>query len=97
MIVSGLTAGSTTSGYSLGIYTSSGTQVAKVKNSDGTWPSSYGYSSTFSLTANSSGVATKTLTVSINPSVTGAASMRLRLNSTAKYTEAVTIANVPVE
>lgn len=93
----GLTAGSTTSGYSLGIYTSSGTQVAKVQNSDGTWPSAYGYSSTFSLTANSSGVATKTLTVKINPSVSGAANMRIRLNSTAKYTEAVTIANVAVE
>lgn len=97
VILSGLTANSTTSGYSLGIYNSSGTQVAKIKNSDGSWPSSYGYSSAFSLTADSSGVASKTLTVSINPTITGAASMRLRLNSTAKYTEAVTIANVPVE
>ncbi|WP_019910260.1 hypothetical protein [Paenibacillus sp. HW567] len=95
--LTGLTAGSTTSGYSLGVYTSSGTQVAKVKNSDGSWPSSYGYSSTFSLTANSSGVATKTFTVTINPNTTGAANMRLRLNGTAKYTEPVTIANVPVE
>ncbi|MNO35460.1 hypothetical protein D3C76_255140 [compost metagenome] len=95
--VSGLTPGSTTSGYSLGIYTSSGTQVAKVKNSDGSWPSAYGYSSAFPLTANSSGVATQILTVMINPSITGAANMRLRLSGTAKYTEAVTIANVPVE
>ncbi|MNW61932.1 hypothetical protein D3C74_400280 [compost metagenome] len=97
VILSGLTANSTTSGYSLGIYNSSGTQVAKIKNSDGSWPSSYGYSSTFSLTANSNGVASKILTVSINPNITGAASMRLRLNSTAKYTEPVTISNVPVE
>ncbi|WP_379151030.1 DNA-binding protein [Paenibacillus sp. sgz5001063] len=95
--VSGLTPGSTTTGYSLGIYTSSGTQVAKVKNSDGSWPSSYGYSSTFALTADSSGVASRILTVTINPNTTGAGSMRLRLNSTAKYTEAVTIADVPVE
>ncbi|WP_410514961.1 DNA-binding protein [Paenibacillus sp. BR2-3] len=97
VIVTGLAANSTISGYSLGIYNGSGTQVAKVKNSDGSWPSSYGYSSTFSLTANSGGVASKILTVSINPSITGAASMRLRLNSTAKYTESVTIANVPVQ
>ncbi|AKG34885.1 DNA-binding protein [Paenibacillus durus] len=97
VIVTGLTANSTTSGYSLGVYTSTGTQVAKVKNSDGSWPSSYGYSSTFSLTANSSGVASKILTVTINPSVTGAANMRLRLSGTAKYTEAVTIADVPVQ
>ncbi|OKP85995.1 DNA-binding protein [Paenibacillus helianthi] len=95
--LSGLTPGSTTSGYSLGVYTSSGTQVAKVKNSDGSWPSSYGYSSTFSLTANSSGIATRSLTLTINPATTGAANMRLRLSGTAKFTEPVTIANVPVE
>ncbi|KAA9006346.1 DNA-binding protein [Paenibacillus spiritus] len=97
VVVSGLTPGSTTSGYSLGVYNGSGTQVAKVKNSDGSWPSAYGYSSAFSLTADASGVATKVLTLSINSNITGAASMRLRLNSTAKYTEAVTIGNVPVE
>ncbi|WP_150267416.1 DNA-binding protein [Paenibacillus tepidiphilus] len=97
VVVTGLTAGQTTSGYSLGVYTSSGTQVAKVRNSDGSWPASYGYSSSFALTANASGVASRVLTVKLNPGVSGAASMRLRLNSTAKYTKAVTIGNVPVE
>lgn len=97
VVLTGLTPNSTTAGYSLGIYNSTGTQLAKVKNSNGSWPSSYGYSSTFSLTANSSGVASKILTVSIKPDITGAANMRLRLNSTAKYTKAVTIANVPVQ
>lgn len=97
VIVTGLTASSTTTGYSLGIYNSSGTQLAKVQNSDGSWPSSYGYSSTFSLTADSTGRASKILSLQINPSVTGSASMRIRQNSTNKYTESVTIANVAVE
>ncbi len=54
IILNGLAANSTT-GYNLGIYNGSGTQVAKVQNSDGAWPSSYGYSTSFSMTANASG------------------------------------------
>lgn len=96
VIVNGLTGGSTTSGYNLGIYNGSGTQVAKVQNSDGTWPTAYGYSANFSLTANASGHAEKIVNVQLNTTATGAASMRLRLNTTNKFTEAVTIANVAV-
>ncbi|WP_429312060.1 DNA-binding protein [Paenibacillus mucilaginosus] len=97
IVLNGLTPGSTVSGYDLGIYTSSGTQVAKVQNSSGTWPTSYGYSSTFSFTADSSGHAEKIVNVQINPNVSGAANLRLRQNGSAKFTEAVTIANVPAE
>ncbi|MBD0382790.1 DNA-binding protein [Paenibacillus sedimenti] len=97
IIVNGLAANSTVSGYNLGIYNSSGTQVAKVQNSNGTWPSSYGYSTSFSLTADASGHAEKIVNVQINPSVSGSANMRLRQNTTAKFTKAVTIGNVPVE
>ncbi|MFD0695228.1 DNA-binding protein [Paenibacillus sp. GCM10027628] len=97
IILNGLTANSTVSGYNLGIYNGSGTQVAKVQNSDGSWPSSYGYSTSFSLTADASGHAEKIVSVQINPSISGAANMRLRQNTTAKFTEAVTIANVPAE
>ncbi|MEW9698325.1 DNA-binding protein [Paenibacillus sp. SI8] len=97
IILNGLAVNSTTSGYSLGIYNGSGTQVAKVQNSSGTWPSSYGYSTSFSLTADASGHAEKIVNVQINPSITGSANMRLRLNTTAKFTEAVTIANVAVQ
>ncbi|WP_240344021.1 pre-peptidase C-terminal domain-containing protein [Paenibacillus sp. SYP-B3998] len=95
VIVNGLTANSTTTGYNLGVYNGSGTQVAKVQNSDGTWPSSYGYSTSFSLTADANGHAEKIVNVQINPSISSAANMRLRQNTTAKFTEAVTIANVP--
>ncbi|TXK84209.1 DNA-binding protein [Paenibacillus sp. N3.4] len=97
IVLNGLAANSTTTGYNLGIYNGSGTQVAKVQNSDNTWPSAYGYSTNFSLTADASGHAEKIVNVQINNTVSGAASMRLRLNTTAKFTEAVTIANVPAE
>ncbi|MDQ0897033.1 hypothetical protein QFZ80_000861 [Paenibacillus sp. V4I7] len=97
IILNGLAANSTTSGYNIGIYNSSGTQVAKVQNSNGTWPSTYGYSTSFSLTADATGHAEKIVSIQINPSVTGSANMRLRQNTTAKFTKAVTIANVPAE
>ena len=97
IIMNGLAANSTTSGYNLGIYNGSGTQVAKVQNSDGTWPSSYGYSTSFSMTADASGHAEKIVNVQINTTASGAANMRIRQNTTNKFTEAVTIANVAVE
>ncbi|MDQ0901197.1 hypothetical protein QFZ80_005025 [Paenibacillus sp. V4I7] len=81
----------------IGIYNGSGTQVAKVQNSNGTWPTSYGYSTSFSLTADATGHAEKIVSIQINPSVSGSANMRLRQNTTAKFTKAVTIANVPAE
>lgn len=97
VVVSNLTPNSTVSGYSAGIYTTGGTQVAKVQNADLTWPSAYGYSQTFSMTANSQGIATKDITVQIKPGTTGAASLRLRLNGSNLVTTPVTIANVPAE
>lgn len=97
IVVNGLTANSTVSGYDIGVYNSSGTQIAKTQNANGTWPTSYGYSSTFSLTADAGGHAEKIVSMQINPSYSGAANMRLRLNGTAKYTEAVTVADVPAE
>jgi len=89
--------GQTLSGLTLGIYVTGGTQVAKVQNADGTWPSAYNYSSSFSVTADATGHAVKDLNVQINPSVSGAANLRLRVNGTNTITEAVTIANVPAE
>lgn len=88
---------STLSGFSAGIYLTGGTQVAKVQNADGTWPSSYGYSQTFSVTADSNGLAYKDLTVQIKPNTNGAASLRLRQNGSNLLTNSVTIANVAAE
>ncbi|ASS77121.1 DNA-binding protein [Tumebacillus algifaecis] len=97
VVADGLAANSTTSNYNIGIYNGSGTQVALTKNSSGTWPTTYGYSENFSLTANSAGHAEKILTMKIKPGTTGAANLRLRQNTTAKITEAVTIGNVLAE
>ncbi|WP_151736938.1 chitinase N-terminal domain-containing protein [Paenibacillus tengchongensis] len=93
-----LPAGTSVSGFQLGIYqVSGGAQIAKIQNSDGTWPSSYGYSANFSLTADLNGHAYKDLTVQIKPGTTAASNLRLRQNGTNLKTEAVTLGNVPAE
>ncbi|WP_243652983.1 Ig-like domain-containing protein [Tumebacillus sp. BK434] len=89
---------STVSGFNLGIYLAGGTQVAQVQNPDGTWPTSYGYSAQFSMTADAFGHATKTVNVRLKPGTAlGDASLRIRQASTALATKTVTIANVPAE
>jgi DNA/RNA endonuclease YhcR with UshA esterase domain/endonuclease YncB( thermonuclease family) len=95
--VDNLLPGQTVSNLTAGIYLSGGTQVAKFQNADGTWPTSYGYSASFSVTADAVGHAYKDLTVQINPAVSGAASLRLKVNGNNQITEAVSIANVPAE
>ncbi|MFE4712687.1 chitinase N-terminal domain-containing protein [Paenibacillus sp. NPDC056722] len=98
VIADNLPPGTTVSGFQVGIYqVSGGTQIAKIQNNDGTWPSSYGYSASFSLTADLNGHAYKDLTVQIKPGTTAASNLRLRLNSTNLTTEAVTLGNVPAE
>lgn len=97
VVVDKLPANSTVSGFSTGIYLVGGTQAAKIQNEDGTWPASYGYSGTFSVTSNSQGRAYKDLTVRIKPNTTGAASLRLRQNGSNLLTKTVTLANVPAE
>ncbi|MNI22253.1 Endonuclease YhcR precursor [compost metagenome] len=93
-----LPAGTSVSGFQVGIYqVSGGAQIAKVQNSDGTWPSSYGYSTSFSLTADLNGHAYKDLTIRIKPDTTAASNLRLRLNSTNLKTESVTLGNVAAE
>ncbi|MDO3411823.1 chitinase N-terminal domain-containing protein [Saccharibacillus sp. CPCC 101409] len=87
----------TLSGYSAGIYVTGGTQVAMIQNADGTWPTSYGYSQTFSVTADANGFAYKDLNVRIKPGSSGAASLRLRQNGTNLLTKSVTLANVPAQ
>lgn len=95
--VDNLPANSTLSGFSVGIYLTGGTQIAKIQNADGTWPSAYGYGSTFSLTANGQGRAFKDLTVRIKPGVSGTANLRLRQNGGNLLTKSVSIADVPAE
>lgn len=97
IVADNLAANSTVTGYSSGIFLTGGTQVGQVQNPDGTWPTAYGYSSTYSLTADSKGHAYKDITVRVKPGTTGTASLRLRLNGSNLITTPVTIANVPAE
>jgi len=93
--------GSTISGYSVGVYTTGGAQVAQVQNPDGTWPTAFGYSSQFGMTADALGHAIKELNVRIKSGTTGAANLRLRqtvgTSTTNLKTEAVTVGNVAAE
>ncbi|MFF2911480.1 chitinase N-terminal domain-containing protein [Paenibacillus sp. NPDC057934] len=93
-----LPAGTSVSGFQVGIYqVSGGAQIAKIQNNDGTWPSNYGYSASFSLTADLNGHAYKDLTVQIKPGTTAASNLRLRLDSNNLKTASVTVGNVPAE
>ncbi|KRE72877.1 OmpL47-type beta-barrel domain-containing protein [Paenibacillus sp. Soil750] len=98
VVVDNLPPSTTVTGFSLGIYlVSGGSQIAKIQNADGTWPTAYAYSSTFSVTADINGHATKDLNVRVVPGTTAPANLRLRLNGTNLKTEAVTLGNVPAE
>nr|WP_238546045.1 endonuclease [Tumebacillus flagellatus] len=87
----------TLSNINVGIYLNGGTQVGQVQNADGTWPTAYGYSNSFSMTADAKGHATKELTLRVKPGSTGAANLRIRQGSNALKTEAVTLDNVAAE
>jgi DNA/RNA endonuclease YhcR with UshA esterase domain/endonuclease YncB( thermonuclease family) len=89
--------GQSISGLTVGLYLPGGTQVAKFQNADGSWPTGYGYSASFSATADATGHAYKDLTVQINPAAVGPASLRLRVNGNNQITETVPIDNVPAE
>ena len=91
LIISGLSPGQTVSGYNVGMYLDGGMQVAKIKNKNGDWPSSYGYSEEFSLTANESGIASKKLTIQVKKGVQGKVNLRLRKNSSKLYTTTVLV------
>lgn len=80
--IKGLTAGATISNAQLQFYLTGGTSISQVKNSNGTWPTSYGYGNVGTLTANAQGIAVGEVTVRINPTVTSTtATVRLRLGS----------------
>lgn len=95
--VDNLPPSTTVTGFNVGIYLTGGTQVGQVQNADGTWPAAYGYSSSFSVTSDINGHASKDLTVRVKAGTSGAANLRLRQGSTNLKTETVTFGNVPAE
>lgn len=98
VVVTNLPPNTTVSGFSTGIYLTGGTQIGQFQRDDGTWPTSYGYSTAYSVTSDSSGRAFKDLTVRLNPSTAATtANLRLRQNGTNLLTQTVQLANVPAE
>jgi len=91
--ISGLTAGSTVSNLKVGTYLTSGTQIGVFAIDGSTWTTSYGYSGTFSMTADSGGVATKTILMKLNPSTTASsATFRIKSGSSNVLTQSYSIA-----
>lgn len=68
--VEGLAPNSTVDGYRIQVYVEGGRSISQVQNSDGSWPNHYGYFDIGSFTANSEGIAEKTVTMRLNRSTT---------------------------
>lgn len=76
----------------IGVYLTGGQQVGQVQQDNGSWPTGYGYNS-FTLTADSTGTAVKTIQVRTQSGKSGAANIRLRKDSSNVYqTNPITIA-----
>lgn len=94
VVIDQLTPGETVSHLRVGIYLDGGEQVAKFQHEDATWPSTYGYSEPFSVTADATGRATKDLTVKIKEEVKGDAKIRIKEGSNNILTKEVSIDDV---
>ena len=91
---SGLTANTTYTGFKIGAYLAGGTQIGKFADVGATLPSSYGYSSEFSITTDSTGSASKTMVFQLSDSATGTFSVRLKQGSQNLVTNTYTISTV---
>lgn len=76
-----LTPNITLTGYKLGAYKDGGLQVASFSEDPGNVGANYGYSDPFSMTADSSGVATKTLWMRVQPGTVGNVNFRIKKGS----------------
>lgn len=77
-----LTPNTTYSGYKIGAYLDNGTQIGKFAPAGSSLPSSYGYSSTFSVTTDSNGNASKQISFYLKDNTSGTFHLRLKQNST---------------
>ena len=91
--IGGLSAGSTVSNLKAGSYLAGGTQIAVFSIDGAAWTTGYGYSGAFSMTADSSGVATKTILMKLNPGTAAStASFRIKNGSSNVLTQSYSIA-----
>ncbi|MFJ9463191.1 DNA-binding protein [Viridibacillus arvi] len=82
IVLNQLTPNSQVTNAQVQVYLPGGQSISQVQATDGTWPTNYGYGSTGTLTADSTGQARKTIMMRLNPSTTAnEATIRLRLGS----------------
>lgn len=91
--IENLSANQTISSLKIGSYLAGGTQIGQFAIDGSTWSSGYGYSGTFSMTADADGNTYKTLLMKINPSSSGDASLRLKKGSSNVLTKSIAISN----
>lgn len=90
--VSNMNPGDVASNLRVGMYLDGGTQIGLFTTNNTSWPTTYGYSEYFTLTADSTGKASKTFYFKVKPGTVGAAYLRVKLNTTSVLTENITIA-----
>jgi DNA/RNA endonuclease YhcR with UshA esterase domain len=97
IVVENLQPGETLTGLQLGAYLPGGQQIGKF-NTTGTWPSGYGYSSRFSVTADATGRAAVEVPAQLNPATAdGTANLRVRQDGDNVLTKSVQVGNVATE
>lgn len=97
VVVEDLEPGETLTGLQLGAYLPGGQQIGKF-NTTGSWPGSYGYSSSFSVTADATGRASVDIPAQLNPATAdGTANLRLRKDGSNLLTKSVQVGNVDAE
>lgn len=91
---SGLAANTTYSGYKVGAYVAGGTQIGKFAEVGNALPGSFGYSSEFSITTDSQGKASKTMTFLLNETTSTEFSVRLKQGNTNLVTSSYLLSTV---
>ncbi|WP_064504041.1 hypothetical protein [Alkalihalobacillus trypoxylicola] len=82
VILTGLNPGDRIENAQLQVYLAGGQSISQIQNSDGTWPTQYGYHNVGTMIANHDGMARKIVLMRINPAVQAdSANIRLRLGS----------------
>lgn len=85
--ISGAAPNTVISDLKVGAYLDGGTQIGQFREIDGTWPDTYGYSSTFSVETDADGNAEKCMAFRIQEGITGSFNLRLKQGSANALTQ----------
>jgi hypothetical protein len=91
--IENLNANATVSSLKIGSYLAGGTQVGLFSLDGSSWTSSYGYSGTFSMTADANGNASKTILMKSKTGVSGDAFLRMKKGSKNVITNPIVFSN----